>query len=509
MKKRSLLLLLFGFCAMTALARADEMPFDFDTLRYQARLLSIRPYVPPSLEVKVPDSLLRLTYDQYRDIRFKPEKAWWRREGLPFQLQFFHLGRDFREPVQISEVVGKEPRLIPFKSAFFDYGKNTDIGAVPEDMGYAGFRIHYPLNNPDYLDELAVFLGASYFRALGQNMLYGLSARGLAVNCGEPGGEEFPVFKAFWVKQPTPDAKQLIVYALLDSPSVTGAYRFIITPGTETVMQVRVTLYCRTEIKSLGLAPLTSMFWHGKNSNGDFDDYRPEVHDSDGLQIERSDGEWLWRPLVNPAQIRSTAFTDENPRGFGLVQRDRDFNDYQDLESSYQLRPSAWVEPVGQWGRGSVRLVELPTPNESNDNIVAFWVPEKLPPVGDPIDYEYKLHWFMEMPAGGVRPPAGYTVATRIGHSKTYETDLQRFVVDFDGPYLHGRHADPDLQPVITVGDGAKLVNSTLQSNPYNGTWRVAFALKPDGTGRPVELRCFLQHPPHILTETWSYLWNP
>ncbi|MGA3006862.1 MAG: glucan biosynthesis protein, partial [Opitutaceae bacterium] len=288
MKKTSLLLLVCGFLALAAGLRADDMPFDFDALRYQARLLAIKPYVPPS--APLPDPLLKLTYDQYRDIRFNPEKAWWRRDGLPFQLQFFHLGRDFREPVQIFELDGKEPQLIPFKTAFFDYGKNTNLGSIPADLGYAGFRIHYPINHPDYLDEVAVFLGASYFRAVAQNTVYGLSARGLAVNCGEPGGEEFPVFKKFWVAKPARDAKQLTLYALLDSPSVAGAYQFTITPGTETTMQVRATVYCRKAIKSLGLAPLTSMFWHGENSNGDFDDYRPEVHDSDGLQMACGDG---------------------------------------------------------------------------------------------------------------------------------------------------------------------------------------------------------------------------
>jgi len=508
MKKTFAILLALGFCALAGAAHADDdAPFDFDTLRYRAKLLAAKPYVQPVSDV--PKSLLKLTYDQYRDIRFKPDKSWWKRDGLPFQLQFFHPGFGFNRTVQISEVVNKTPQLIPFDPAFFDYGKNTNLGRMPPDMGFAGFRIHYPLNRPDYLDELAVFLGASYFRALGQNMLYGLSARGLAVNCGEPGAEEFPVFQEFWVQKPAPDAKQIVLYALLNSPSVTGAYEFTIMPGVETVMQIRVTLYCRTEIKALGLAPLTSMFWHGENSHGDFDDYRPEVHDSDGLQIERGNGEWLWRPLVNPAQVSVASFSDENPRGFGLVQRDRNFDHYQDLEALYQLRPSSWVEPMGAWGRGSIRLVELPTPDESNDNIVAFWVPEKLPPVGEPIDYQYRLHWFMETQPGGVRPPAGYVVATRLGRSKTYETDLQRFVVDFDSPYLHGRRSDPEISPVITVGDGAKLVTSTVESNPYNGTWRVAFAIKPDGTGHPVELRCFLQRPPHILTETWSYLWNP
>jgi glucans biosynthesis protein len=506
MKKYSIPLLVLGFCAL-ATARADDMPLDFDSLRYQAKLLALKPYVAPSGQL--PESLQKLSYDQYRDIRFNPEKAWWRREGLPFQLQFFHLGRDFKQPVQVFEVTDKEPQLIPFKTSFFDYGKNTDLGRIPANLGYAGFRIHYPLNHPDYLDEVAVFLGASYFRGLGQNMLYGLSARGLAVNCGEQGGEEFPLFKEFWVETPARDARQLIVYALLDSPSVAGAYQFTITPGVDTVMRVRATLYCRTEIKSLGLAPLTSMFWHGKNSSGDFDDFRPEVHDSDGLQIALGDGEWLWRPLVDPAQVSVTSFNDENPRGFGLMQRDRNYDHYQDMEDCYQLRPSAWVEPIGPWGRGCVRLVELPTPDESSDNIVAFWVPEKLPPVGEPIDFAYNLHWFMETQAGGKRPPAGYTVATRLGRTKTYETDLQRFMVDFDSPYLHGRHSVPDIEPVITVGEGAKLVTSTLQSDPFDGTWRVAFAIKPDGTGRPVELRCFLQKSPHILTETWSYLWNP
>ncbi|MDE3084131.1 MAG: glucan biosynthesis protein, partial [Verrucomicrobiota bacterium] len=282
-----------------------------------------------------------------------------------------------------------------------------------------------------------------------------------------------------------------------------------IQPGPATVMRVRVALYCRKEIKSLDMAPLTSMFWHGENSNVCLDDYRPEVHDSDGLQIERGNGEWLWRPLVNPAQVTVTSFADENPRGFGLLQRDRDFEHYQDLESTYQLRPSTWVEPIGSWGRGWVRLVELPSPDEGNDNIVAFWVPEKLPPAGQALEYEYKLHWFMETQAGGRHPPAGYVVATRLGRSRTHEPDLQRFIIDFDGPFLHGRHADPEIEPVVTVGEGAQLVNKTLERNTFNGTWRVAFAIKPDGSGRSVELRCFLSRPPHILTETWSYLWSP
>jgi periplasmic glucans biosynthesis protein len=299
------------------------------------------------------------------------------------------------------------------------------------------------------------------------------------------------------------------VYALLDSPSVAGAYRFTITPGVSTVATIKAAIYRRdgADIRSLGVAPLTSMFWFGENSPSREGDLRPEVHDSDGLMMERGTGEWVWRPLYNPKNLRVGSFSDENPRGFGLVQRDRQFSSYEDMEANYHLRPSTWVEPIGQWGRGCVRLVELPTPDETNDNIVAFWVPEKLPAIGVPLVVEYKLHWFLE--SGGKRPPAGYNSSTRIGFSKTQEPELRRFWVDFSGSYLRSRSQDTKIDPVVSVGDGATLVHQAIQKNPINGTWRVAFAIKPDGTGRPVELRCFLKKEPDILTETWIYLWNP
>jgi glucans biosynthesis protein len=501
-------LLLVWLISLNAAVAFAEVPFDFEVLQFRAKTLAAKPYV--QRPTKVPKALQDLTYDQYRDIRFDPNRAWWRRDQLPFQIQFFHPGFIYNKTVQLDEVDHGEVKPIEFNTKLFDYGKNHSLGRLPTDMGFTGFRVHYALNSPNYLDELVVFQGASYFRALGQAMRYGLSARGLALNTAEPTGEEFPIFEEFWVVKPAVDSKDLTLYALLDSPSVAGAYRFIITPGPATVMQVRAAVYQRAgaPIKAFGIAPLTSMFWHGENSRGSEGDLRPEVHDSDGLLLERGSGEWLWRPLVNPASIRVTTFNDENPRGFGLVQRDRRFESYEDLEAAYHLRPSTWVEPVGTWGRGAVRLVELPTPDETNDNIVAFWVPEKLPPVGEPMEFEYKLHWFIEG-TGGKKPPAGYTVATRIGHSKTHEPELERFWVDFESPALRSHNADPAVEAIVSVSEGAQLVHQSVQKNTFNGTWRVAFAIKPDGTGRPVELRCFLKREPHILTETWSYLWNP
>jgi glucans biosynthesis protein len=247
------------------------------------------------------------------------------------------------------------------------------------------------------------------------------------------------------------------------------------------------------------------MYWHGENTNVATNDFRPEVHDSDGLMLATGAGEWLWRPLSDPDSVRVAAFGDNGPRGFGLLQRDRNFENYQDLEASYHIRPSAWVEPIGNWGAGAVRLVEIPTPDETNDNIVAFWVPEKLPAVGEPLEFEYRLHWFVDQ----IRPPSGYAIATRHGRTKTHESGLERFFIDFAGPYLNNQGPDPAIESVVTVGAGAKLAHSVVQKNPYNNTWRAAFAIEPDGTGRPVELRCFLRKPPHVLTETWSFLWQP
>lgn len=510
MKSFAGLVLLLGLAALVSRAGAAEGRFDFETVRERARQLAAQPYkVTPS---PVPEWLQKLTYDQHRLIQFDQKRTFWRDDKLPFQLQFFHPGFILNQTVQISEIRDGRAEPIAFDPGFFIYDRpKLKIGELPPTMGFAGFRMMYPLNLPG--DELGAFQGASYFRLLCQRAVYGLSSRGLALNTAEAGGEEFPRFTEFWLERPAPAAKTIVVYALLDSESVAGAYRFTITPGAETLSQVKLALYFRKDVKTVGIAPLTSMFWHGENSNDVTDDFRPEVHDSDGLMLATGGGEWLWRPLTDPKTVQVAAFSDENPHGFGLLQRDRRFEDYQDLEAGYHLRPSAWVEPVGNWGKGSVRLVEIPTADETNDNIVAFWTPAKLPAPGQPVDLEYRLHWFM----GQIRPPAGSTLGTRHGRSRTNEPDVERFIVDFEGPALNRLAANPETNPegkplveaVVDVGAGAKLTYTTVQKNPFNNTWRVSFGLRPDDSKHPVELRCFLRKKPDVLTETWSYLWQP
>ncbi len=502
------LFLLAGIAAH-AQGHAAKLPFDFEVLRFRAKTLASSPYV--ERPTRVPEWLRSLTYDQHRRIGFVGERGVWRREQLPFRLEFFHPGFINDRTVQVSQVERGVVSPIAYDPKMFAFGSDLALGKIPPDLGFTGFRVLHPLNAPNAWDELVVFQGASYFRALGRNQRYGLSARGLALNTAEPGGEEFPVFEEFWVERPAPGAHEVVVYALLDSPSVTGAYRFAIKPGVATVMEVKAALYARVgaAIKTLGLAPLTSMFWHGESSATVNNDYRPEVHDSDGLLMERGSGEWLWRPLANPAAVRVVSFADENPKGFGLVQRDRKFSSYEDLEACYHLRPSAWVEPIGKWGKGQVRLVEIPTPDETHDNIVAFWVPEAPLDPNQAYEFAYRLSWFTEGQDGSHQPPAGQAVATRLGRSKTHEPDLQRFIIDFDSTYLNARQAESKIESVLDVGAGATLVHEVLQKNPFNGSWRVAFALRPDGSGKPVELRCFLRQASHVLTETWTYLWQP
>ena len=306
--------------------------------------------------------MANLTYDQFRDIRYRPERALWRASHLPFELTFFHQGSYSKEPVKINEVVGTSVREVRFDPNQFDYGANKIDPTNMRGLGFAGFRVHFAINTPKYKDEVLVFLGASYFRALGKGQRYGLSARGLAVDTGLTSGEEFPRFVEFWIERPAPNATELVLYGLLDSRRVSGAYRFVLKPGTDTVMEVKARIFLRENVTRLGIAPLTTMYFFGDNQHATRDDYRPEVHDSDGLSIQSGTGEWIWRPLVNPKRLLVTSFALTNPLGFGLMQRDRDFAHYEDLEARYELRPSALDRAQGFMGRRQGRAGADPQP---------------------------------------------------------------------------------------------------------------------------------------------------
>ena len=479
--------------------------FDFSDVALRASRLAAAPYAKPQKNLS--GAVAGLDYDQYRDVRFTPARSTWRDQRLPFELSYFHQGRNFDSPVRIHEINAKVIREIRFDPTSFNYGANLLTKNDVAGLGFAGFRVHYPINNARHKDEVLAFLGASYFRAVGRGQLYGLSARGLAIDTALGSGEEFPYFTDFWIARPGAADKSVTIYALLDSPRVAGAYRFIVTPGVETAIDVKMQLHVRANITKLGIAPLTSMYFFGENQRSQVEDYRPEVHDSDGLSIHSGTGEWIWRPLVDPKRLLVTSYGLSNPAGFGLMQRDRRFSSFEDLEARYEQRPSAWVEPKGNWGAGRVELIQIPTPDETNDNIVAFWVPASTPRIGVPFDMEYRLLWQKEIEQ---RPPLSWVVQTRRGHGwQKKPSDSIAMLVDFEGPALKSLAPDERVRPVVTSDANGTILETNVTRNETTGGVRMTVRLRRVDDKLPVELRGYLNNTSTTLSETWSYLLPP
>ena len=473
--------------------------FNFEDVTTRAQQLAKDSFKDPRGEV--PTWLTQITYDQWRDIRFRPERALWKDKRLPFQVQFFHPGLYYDRTVALNVVDDQGERPIQFSPNDFDYGRNEFASRVPQNLGFAGFRVHAPIKRKDYFDEVIVFLGASYFRAIGKDQVFGLSGRGVAIDTALPSGEEFPYFREFWLVTPQPGAKQLTIYALLDSASLTGAYQIVVRPSEQTALNVDARIFLRNPVKKLGIAPLTSMFFHGEANARQVEDFRPEAHDSDGLLVNFSSGEWLWRPLQNPRALSVSDFRASDIRGYGLIQRDRDFDHYQDLETRPDLRPSAWVVPHGNWGEGRVELVEIPTKADINDNVVAYWVPNNLPEPGKMSAWSYTIYWYSDDPNVS---PGGRVVATR--RDRGTVEGAYRFVIDFAGKKIESLPADTVLRGVVTIASGedsAQLLDQQVVKNPVTNGWRLSLQIKPLRSD-PVELRAFLDQGGTALTETWS-----
>ena len=478
---------------------AKTANFDSDSVTKIARKLAQKPYVV--LNDPLPSGLAKISYDEYRDIRFKPEASIWKAEGLPYQMQLFHRGFYFQDLIEIALVEGNQATHLAYNSEFFTAGDVLSQRLPTQDIGYSGLRIHYPLNNPEYFDELMVFQGASYFRALGKGSDYGLSARGLALNTAEPEGEEFPIFRAFWVERPNSDSNLIVVHALLDSPSVAGAYRFSIRPSDNTHIDVEATLFPRKDLVKVGLAPSTSMFLHSMNGRQNTDDFRPQVHDSDALLMLNGRGERLWRPLANPKQLQVSAFMDNAPQGFGLIQRERNFDSYQDLEAHYERRPSLWVEPVGNWGAGEVVLTEIPTDSEIHDNIVSFWKPKQPITAGSEFHFTYRLIWGDEPEVDDGTVIVSRTASGRADIAKA--TPRRLFVIDYQV-----KEGSNDEIPVAKVQSSAgEVTNVVVSRQPKTNGYRLAFEMDPQDA-ELIELRAELKFNRPREVETWLYRWT-
>ncbi len=486
-------------------------PFNPDMVTQRAKELAQKPFDPQG--TLAPDVLRNLNFDAYRDLRFRPERALLAESGAAFRMQMFHLGFLYNRAVTVNVVRDGLALPVPYAADFFDYGRNKFDPALPSNLGFSGFRLHYPLNAPDVFDELISFIGASYFRVLGRDQKYGLSARGLAIDTALPSGEEFPFFREFWIEDPKAGMTSVVIHALLDTQSMTGAYRFTVTPGSHSMIEVATTLFVRKPVKKLGLAPLTSMYFYGENQQRPASDYCPEAHDSDGLLMQTGSGEWLWRPLRNPHQLRVSAFMDQDVKGFGLMQRDRHFSNYQDLALHYEMRPSYWVEPVGNWGAGFVELVEIPTPDETNDNIVAYWVPKTELKAGETLNFSYRLHSLMTLDAQTQRHPGGRVINTYVKKPVVHEapeaTDpsVRRFLIDFAGGDVGYYAKAPADVVVVPSASSGTILRSFVVENPQIQGFRAIFDFKP-APNINADLRAFLKTKDRALTETWTFPWR-
>ncbi len=482
--------------AHAALSFGAPVRFSWAALKAWAEAISRLPFQPASPSHR--ELIQRIDYDAHQQIRYRPDASIVPSPGS-YPVQLFHVGRYFMEPVRVFIVRDGQSREVLYNDELFNYGQASFARSLPDDTGFAGFRVMRAQNEPDWIS----FLGASYFRTTGQTKQYGLSARGLAVNIGLPEPEEFPRFTNFWIERLDGDDGMLI-HALLDSPSLAGAYRIRAIRETGAITDVEMVVYARRDVQRLGIAPLTSMYWYGKLNRDDATDWRPEIHDSDGLAILTGQNEQIWRPLNNPPVVKLSSFLDNSPKGFGLMQRERSFEAYQDDGVFYDKRPSVWVEPIGEWGEGAVQLLEIPTDDETEDNIVAYWNPKRPYRAGDRIEMRYRIHWRHDMP---FEQSIGRVVATRRGAGgipggpKRQQT--AKYVIDFEGGDL-GQ---------LGNSDGVSL-NLTVNRGRYDSTaayrvvgtqkWRAIFDYTPDSR-EAGDIRAFLQLNGRSLTESWIY----
>lgn len=511
LSRRGALALLGGVAASTlSLGAVAQQPppvgFGFETVQRRARELADRPY--GSQTHTLPTEFQNLTFDQYRNIIFRGEKALLGEDGGAYRMLMFHPGFLFTKPVTVNVVRAGNAAPVPYAGGMFDYGGIKVGRQLPVDLGFGGFKINYPLNDPRASDELISFIGSSYYRVLGRGDVYGLSARGAAVNTGGPAGtEEFPFFREFWVETPKANDPRIVIYALLDSESLTGAYRYEVYPGAETAVEVTVTLVPRKPIDKLGVAPLTSMFYYSEFNRAKFTDFRPELHDSDGLLMRTGAGEWIWRPLVNPEHgPEISQFFDRGPKGFGLIQRDRNYDHYEDLELGYESRPSYWIEPHGDWGEGRLELFAFPTLDETNDNQVLYWVPKEPVLPGKELNHSYRLTVLKtdeRINTGGRVVNTFSAPAAALGAPEGPGEGTQRFLVDFAGGELAFYLKDPARVQIVANVSGGRLVRTFLMLNPKIGGFRVGIDVQAD-KGKTIDVRAFLKTGERALTETWT-----
>lgn len=480
-------------------ASTDSQPFSEDLLDTFARRRADEPFKAP--DKRVDEALSAITYEQYsRAIVYKDDQAIWRKDDGPFWLEPYHTaGTIFAFPVELYTVEAGRAARIPYSADAFEFNPPAKRPATPAQSDFAGFRALGQIDKSGAFRDFLSFIGASNFRAIAAGQVFGVSARALAINTGQTGGEDVPLFRSFWIERPKPIDQSLTIHALLDCQSAVGRYKFIVTPGYDTVIETEAVIYPRRRIPYAGIAPIASRFFFGPGVPPKRRDYRPNVHDSEALYIFNAAGEQIWRPLLNPDRLQFSVFLDKTPKGFGLIQKERSFASFQDLDQHFEKRPSLWIEPLGEWGEGSIDLIELPAPEEINENIVCFWRPKDGLGPGIGHRYRYRMHWCWNPP---VESKKATIQQTRVGETKAGEV---AFLVDFANTEAC-EGCNPASLTANVTGSAGEVRNVRLAAGPSSGMQRLRFEYVPAGSD-PVDLRAELIADGKPVSETWIFRW--
>jgi glucans biosynthesis protein len=475
----------------------DGQRFEAGLVQELAAALAKRPMAPNPADL--PDGLNQLTLEALNGIRMPAQHHVWAGEQRGFTLEPLHRGGVFSAPVALFVVDDGAIRRLAFDKTRFEYGRAA-VPSTQNDLGFSGFRLAFGMERP--LD-MAIFQGASFFRAIARGQTFGAIARTLVLRAGEQRGEEIPFFRAFWIERPAPAANAITLHALVESESCTAAVRMTFRPGDITINDVELTLYARVQLENVGFAGVMGNYLFSPQKRRLFDEMRPAAHEVAGLQMRTGADEWVYRPLNNPEQLQISAFIDQNPRGFGLVQRDRDFAHFLDDDQRYDLRPSVWMEPLGEWGSGVVQLFEIPTDAEINDNIISYWRPRTPLPAGSATSISYRQFWCWALPEP---MPVAFTRQTRQGRGSAARR--RRFSVEFQGETLADAAVMGGARVVLSATPGA-IHAMRLQSYPDRKSARVTFELEP-GPDNISELRLqVVDNAGKPLTETWLNRWTP
>jgi periplasmic glucans biosynthesis protein len=483
--------------SLLSFALGEPSPFDANMVTAAARALSKQPFKPAP--DNLPDAFRNLGYEQYAAIRQRPGTAIWAAQATGFAVEPLHRGFIFSNPMELNLVFDGKARRVIYDPALFDFGPL----AVPKntgDIGFSGFRVL--AQRQENVSELAIFQGASFFRAVAPGQTLGTMARAMSIKTADPRGEEFPAFRAVWIERPTLAAGALVIHALIDSESVTGAYRFTLRPGEATIIDTECALFARAAVDNFGLATMSATHLSGPVDERHTDDLRPSVSEVSGLQMLTGKGEWLWRPVSNRDTLQISTFVDENPRGFGFLQRDRNFDHYQDDDQHFETRPSLWIEPIGDWSAGGVQLIEIPSDSELNDNIISFWKPKQPLAAGSENFFAYRQFWCWSPPE---QPPLAIAAQSRSGRGSSPKR--RRFVVEFAGDTLGLPQNAAAMKPNLTVSQGSITALRTY-TVAAKKSCRISFELDFGGQASS-ELRLVIEAAGTPISETWLYRWTP